>query len=62
MSDDSSKTIQISREHAAALGHETVAILKAGYYETGTGAPIDRRGKALTRAQGKLNHAQVALR
>lgn len=41
MNDDSPTTIQISRDDAAALGHETVAILAAGHYVTATGVRVD---------------------
>lgn len=36
MNDDYSATLKISRDRAAELGRETVAILKAGSYETST--------------------------
>jgi hypothetical protein len=49
MNDDTSTTIQISRERAAALGHETVAILEAGSYGTATGVRVDI-GAAVARA------------
>jgi len=43
MHDAYSDTIMISRERAAALGHETVAILEAGDYVTPTGTRVDIR-------------------
>ena len=49
MTDNPSTTNQISRERAAALGHETVAILEAGYYVTATGVRVDI-GAAVARA------------
>lgn len=49
MGDELSETIKISRERAAALGRETVAILEAGYYLTGTGVRVDI-GEVVARA------------
>lgn len=49
MNDDSSEAIQMSRDRAAALGHETVAILEAGYYVTPTGVRVEI-GAAVARA------------
>jgi uncharacterized protein (TIGR02452 family) len=35
------KRLQISRDKAKALGHETVAILQAGYYVHASGTQVD---------------------
>jgi uncharacterized protein (TIGR02452 family) len=49
MNDNSTTTNQISRDRAAALGHETVAILEAGCYVTANGVRVDI-GDAVARA------------
>lgn len=55
MSEDSS-ILQISRERAAELGREAVAILEAGYYVTDTGRRVEIGAAAARAAQATVTY------